>query len=200
MDPRNLNQLANKALVPATRPAPALATIGIQSGDAVRQWLETKRAYEELRGVRRAANHKWVPRTQIRDIEAIAAQWSKELGKVKPRSEHERSDHKRWAQCIATVERLSTGKRPQAPYPAAENEAFWQDCTRGLAIYLESRKVVPSKWELAWEVMREIPSAPGRIAREAGDSVWGAVKFAALLGAGVVGAAIVLPPVIRAFR
>lgn len=101
---------------------------------------------------------------------------------------------------------MSKGLSPNEVYP--ENERFWQACTRRVAIYLESRKVKPSAWTLAVEAVSEaLLEAPRTVGRATGKAVG---CFGKLLGSplklilgivGVaVGAAIVLPPLMRAAR
>ncbi len=202
MNHRNLNLLSVGALAAPALAQPVLATVSVASGDAVRQWIDIKRSYEEMRGTRPAANNKFVPRTRVSDVKQIAARFSGELKKVSPKNALDRVEHQRWKACLDRIAELSQGKSSTDEYP--ENEVFWQDCTRRLAIYLESRKVVPSRWKLAvsalTETLSEVPSVLGGATRSAAEVAAGIVREPAKLAAVLLGAAVLLPPVIRALR
>jgi len=206
LDPHNLTRLTEPLMRNAAAPTTptTLATVDLKNGDAVRQWIDVKRTYEELRSVRPAANRKHVPRTTVGDIKAIAAKWSEELKKVKPRNRLDKVEHDRWRACLEEVTRATTGLTLSAEYPAVENERFWQKCTNRLSIYLESRKVVPSRWKLAvsalGETLAEVPATLGGATRSAAGVAASIVREPAKLAAVLLGAAVLGPPLVRAFR
>jgi len=90
--------------------------------------------------------------------------------------------------------------------PAAifsENEWFWKEATYRAASYLDALAFVPTHFELITESVTEtIKEHKERIkdALDKTDDLLSMVKKGALILAGVIGAAIVIPPVIRAFR
>ena len=98
--------------------------------------------------------------------------------------------------------KISQRLAPDVEYP--ENEQFWQQCSRRLAIYLESRKVVPSRWELITEsigeAITELPRVVGDATRTAAGAAAGLLSSPAKLGALLLGGAILAPPIIRALR
>jgi hypothetical protein len=179
-----------------------MPALDIQTADAVKQWLELKQRYATLRGVKEGKNRKQIPKTTHSDVLQLCTAWSRELRKVEPRSDHERSEHGRWMNCTERVATIYDSANPSAEYP--ENEAFWQECTSRLAVYLESRKVVPSKWQLfldaVVEAVAELPETIGHAGREVASGAARLIQEPAKLAALLLGAAILLPPVIRAFR
>lgn len=112
---------------------------------------------------------------------------------------------------------------PDALYP--HNHWFWNTALLKLAIYLQAEKTKPSPMDIfmesleesvddrvqnvrdfiegAGEVASDAVSAVSRAAEavsEAGDRAWSGIKIAAIVGASLVGAAIIVPPIIRARR
>ena len=122
---------------------------------------------------------------------------------MEARDNLERLEHARWKTCANKVARLYDRANPKGGlYP--HNEEFWQECTRRLAVYLEARKVVPSKWELLVEsfveAVAEVPEVIGRVAKQTAGAAAGVITSPAKLAAVLLGSAILLPPIIRAFR
>jgi len=184
-------------------PPPEVPVLTIQSGDAVRLWVELKKTYVAMRGSDPDRSGKAVPRTTNADIKQLAARWSHELSKSKrPKLDADKSTRTEWAACLAEVEHLTAGVDPNSTY--AKNEKFWQVYTKRLAVYLESLKVVPSRWELATaaikEAVVELPETMGRATRATASAAASLVKDPAKLAAVLLGGALLLPPVIRAFR
>jgi hypothetical protein len=179
-----------------------------QHPDAVTRFIKLKELYLELRGGVEGENRRPIPLTTNADVLQLATLWTRELARVKPRDAHERSDHRRWAACVEDVKQNADPHQPDAQYP--KNEAFWS-CMGRLAIYLQARKIVPSKWELfkeaVAETIAEVPAtlgqattAAGSAAASAGGTVADFVKKPAQAALVVLGAAILLPPIIRAVR
>ena len=188
---------------------PNLELVVGQHSDAVVRWVKLKQMFVKLRGGSPAKNHKVVPRTTNGDVLQLAAAWSRELAKVSPNSDHQRSDHKRWQSAMETVKNNADPTRPNALYP--RNEEFWQDHSTRLAIYLESRKATPSKWTLLKEsfveTLADVPGALGNATHatagavaDAGGAVADFVKKPINAALVLLGGAILLPPIIRAVR
>jgi hypothetical protein len=179
--------------------------INFNIDNAVTLWIELKRAYLQMRGVTQGKKTRALPLTTNRDVLQLATKWSRELSKSKGNKDRDKSERARWKAGMDEVSRLTKGADPEAVYVG--NESFWQDHTRRLAIYLESRKVRPSKWQLVKESISEsLNELPDRLARGGATVGEGAKKAASffadpikliLLG---IGGAIVLPPVISAVR
>lgn len=176
--------------------------LNVVNGDAVAQWVELKETYVKLRGFTVGKNRKAIPKTTHADVMQLATAWTNELKKVSPRADYERTEHELWKKCTEKVASLYDKDNPSAEYP--DNEQFWQVCTSRLAIYLNARKVVPSKWELfvesVVEAVAEVPATVGRATKATAGAAARVIKDPAKLAALMLGAAILLPPVIRAFR
>lgn len=188
-----------------TKPNPKIVVA--QHADAVVRWLKLKQMYLELRGSSIGANQKPIPHTTNSDVMQLAAAWANELSKVD--SAAQRTEHERWQRCMDTVKQHADPSKPGAVY--ARNEEFWQGCTWRLAIYLESRKAVPSQWTLVKEsVVESLEELPGRLgdvtratagaAASAGGAVLDVFKKPLYATLAVVGGALLVPPIIRAFR
>lgn len=124
-----------------------------------------------------------------------------ELGKVKPRRDTEETEHARWRDCADLVTKTADKAKANEVYP--DNQRFWA-CTKRLAIYLQARKVVPSRWRLftesLTEAIAEVPQVVSRATRAAADTAAGLLADPARLAAVLLGAAVLLPPLIRAWR
>ena len=186
----------------AARPSGSRMTMPA-SPDAVTRWLQLRSTYLELRG----ASSKGVPRTTNGDVLQLAVAWSRELVRVKPRNDAERAEHARWQRCLDTIKKNATPKKPNDTYP--RNAEFWQECTRRLAIYLQARKVVPGAWTLdkrsIVDTLAEVPGVLGSATMAAADTMADigtavAVSRPAKAALAVLGAAILLPPIVRAVR
>lgn len=194
-----------EAELPRNAPPEPKAIIAKET-DAVRRWVALKKVYSEARGSTVGANKKAVPNTTNADVKQLATLWSNEVKKVKPRNDHERSDHQRWQACVDKVAKLADATKPDERYP--DNEEFWQHCTARLAIYLESRKVVPSEWQLFKEaVVESLAEVPGTIGRAGlatagavGDAANAVVSKPALAAMAILGGILLVPPIIRAVR
>src|SRR5262245_57191476 len=96
------------------------AQLNVQNGDAVKQWVELKQSYLALRGTKEGKNRKPVPRTTHHDVMQIATAWTRELRKVEPRNDHERTEHTRWKGCADQVAARFDSRTPGAEYPDNE--------------------------------------------------------------------------------
>ena len=183
----------------AAAPIPKLK---IQTKDAIKQWVDLKHKYIALRGSKLGNNQKAIPKTTHHDVMQIATAWSRELRKVTPRGSSEWREHDRWATCMRQIAKRYNATTPNAEYP--KNDDFWQECTKRLAIYLQSRKVVPGKWQLlkeaVLEAVAEVPATLGHATRELASGAAGLLAGPGKLAALLLGGAILIPPLVRAFR
>jgi|GEM_PF-3491821 len=199
MDTYSLNLLAEgQRNAAAGAPLPRLDVV---NGDAVNQWVELQKAYVGLRGATAGPNRTAIPKTSHADVLQLATLWTRELGKVTPRSPFEGTEHERWKACADQVEERGDKDKGSEVYP--DNQRFWE-CTKRLAIYLQSRKVVPSRWQLVTEsvteAIAEVPQVVGRASRAAAETAAGVLADPARLAAVLLGAAVLLPPIVRAWR
>lgn len=165
-----------------------------------------------------------VPRTTNRDVRELATWWNREYKrgrKSKPWHRHEAQE--RWEQDLRRIERDLEGAKPDQLY--RDNAWFWYSALIKLAIYLTVLKTIPSPTELFIEALKETVEervedaheliqgagkaasdavkAAGKAAEavaDAGSRAWSGMKIAAIIGGSLLGAAVILPPVIRAFR
>ncbi len=184
---------------------PRPQTIIAKHSDAVVRWSKLKQMYLKARGGRPGSDNKTIPLTTNADVIQLATLWSREVQKVTPRSEGDRSEHKRWKACMDQVAKRANPSKPDDRFPG--NEQFWQQCTARLAIYLESRKVVPSEWALFKEALVEsIAEVPGTFGRAGQAAVGVASDAASAVGRpataalAILGGVLLLPPIIRAVR
>ena len=128
-----------------------------------------------------------------------------------------------WEKAVERVERDTRGADPDAQYN--DNHWFWNTALLKLAIYLQAEKSKPSPMSLFIEAFEEtvdervqdartLIQDAGEVANDAitsvskaaeaissaGETAWSGLKTAAIIGGGLLGAAIVVPPLIRAMR
>lgn len=168
--------------------------IDIRAANHLDLWLELKRRYVALRGSTPGTNGKAVPKTTNRDVLLLATRWTVELAKVQGNEERDRSERKRWREILATIERAADDRVPSAVYSG--NTAFWDGSNR-LAIYLESLKLRPSRWQLGSEAVVEAVQDLPTALSHAGAATVGAVGRLLAdpikVGAVALGAAIAIP-------
>lgn len=183
--------------------------------DFVRRRQNLRRYYLSARGSDIVAGVA-IPRTTNADIKQLATVWAHEVNKVSPQNADDRRQLIRWAACMNRVAVAADPSDMDAVYP--HNKEFWQKCTRRVAIWLNARQVVPSKWKLALdatvESIKELPDTIGGVGEYAGGQVAGAfgwmgeklgdattaVKWTLILGGAALAAAFVVPPIIEAVR
>lgn len=177
--------------------------LSISQPDHVRLWVELKRQYTALRGARTGRNRKPIPKTTRADVLQMATRWSRELTGAQRRAAqtaNDRSERDRWQRCLTIID--ADAAAANESLPLAVNQAFW-DCSRRLAIYLESLKIRPSRWRLLVESVTEsVAELPGRVT-DAGRSVAEVASSGAqtvAIAAALVAAALLLPPILRAAR
>jgi hypothetical protein len=160
-------------------------------------WLELKRRFAALRGSTAGTGGKAIPRTTNRDVLLLATRWTVELAKARGDETRDRSERQRWRECLDAIERLADDRQPLAEYIA--NAAFWASSNR-LAIYLESLKMRPSRWQIAGEALAESAhDLPATLGAAGAATVSAARRFLSdplKLAAVVVGAAVVIPAVL----
>ena len=121
-------------------------------------------------------------------------------------------DKRQWLVDRKAIAADLEGADPAALY--RRNEWFWNQAILKLSILLQVAKSRPSPTEMFIEAVKEtvterIKDADTAIEKagnaaksvtEAGERAWSTLKIAGIVAASVAGAAIVLPPIIRAFR
>ncbi len=182
-------------------------------GDHVQHWAAIKRIYIKKRGSDAGKSGKAIPRTTNGDVAKLARWWNiearREVMRTMFANDRSPSSLKQWSNAISEINKYVANADKAALYP--KNEWFWDTATLRLAIYLESRKAIPTSTDLMIESLTETladhADTARTVARGATDALAGAgkgllstVKTGALILGGLVGAAIVLPPIIRAFR
>jgi hypothetical protein len=169
-----------------------------------------------------------IPRTTNGDIAELTKWWHKEFSRGVMRDPWRRKPELlAWIDAKKTIERDIKGTSPAARYP--KNEWFWQVATLHIAKHLEAMRAAPSADDLVMGAFKDLAkgavgavtgsgadlakSAAGlakgatSAVTDAADAITDAgkqavsmLKTGALITAGVLGAVIVLPPVIRAMR
>ena len=182
------------------------------------------RFYRKERGETKTRKGYMIPLTTRRDIVQLVKWWDAEYRRARARKRwHKDPIHDLWKRAKQRISRDIQGADPEAVYPG--NEWFWNIVLLKLAIHLEVLKTSPSPTELMIESLRETVEerlddakdlfdnagetvidffdaagdAAGALA-DMGERAWSGIKVAAIVGGSLVGAAIVLPPVVRAFR
>lgn len=187
--------------------------IQVQAKDHVDQWLELKRLYASKRGTRRGQSGKDYPRTTNGDIKTLTKWWHEEFQRSMLRNPYDKSldraSIQRWNEAKRQIDQEVMNADPLAEYP--RNEWFWQTEIIRLAIHLNARKDRPTSLTIFFDALSETAQERlsdalnvGKAVTSAGDravsGVVSTVKKGLLIAGGVLGAAIVLPPVIRALR
>ncbi len=177
--------------------------------DHIRQWLELKQRYDAMRGSDAGRAHKKIPRTTNGDVKQIVAWWHDEFVRAIVRDpfvrDKDNASRERWALAKEAIDKELKGADQNARY--ARNAWFWQDETFRVALYLQGRKAIPSDLSLivesVAEAIEESAGAAKELVKDVGDvggRVVSKLKTGAIIAASILGAAIVLPPVIRALR
>ena len=185
--------------------------------DHVHQRTALLRLYRKERGEDKTPDGYRIPRTSNRDVQQLTHWWDAEYRRARiAKPWHKDSDQRLWEQARERVQRLTKNARPDALF--AENAWFWNKAMLKLAIYLEVLKTSPSPTQILIDSFKEtvidrvadagklidnageaVDDITDTIA-EAGERAVSGIKIAAIVGGSVLGAAIVLPPVIRALR
>lgn len=164
------------------------------------------------------------PLTTYDDIRENTAWWDREYTRARnKRPWHKDPAQKLWENARAKIQRDMRGADSSKTYP--HNDWFWNHVLLKLSIYLEVAKTTPSPTELLIESFKETigdriqdasefldgagdvagdiadaaADAAGAVVK-AGEQAFSGLKIAAIVGASLLGAAIVVPPVVRAFR
>ena len=180
--------------------------------------------YKRERGVVETASNSRVPRTTYHDVQQLTDWWNREDRRVCVNgSNHSHQTHQLWEDAVIQIERDMQGADLDTEYP--DNEWFWFRVLMRLADHMEDLRTTPSDTELILESITEaiddrvndvkrLVGRAGNVAEsaistagravdsvvETGERMWSGVKIAAYVGLGVVGVAIVAPPIIRAMR
>jgi len=174
--------------------------------DHVRQWAALKRLYVEQRGSDAGRNRKAIPRTTNGDISQLSQYWNDELSRqilLNPRAlDSDLASRKRWKASKRKIDQQLRGADPNAVY--SQNEWFWQEASKRLAIYLESRKAVPGRADLVvdsiTETVKEHAEAVKDVARRAVEAAAPGIGSALKTGALVIGGLVAAVLIVRALR
>ena len=180
--------------------------------------------YAELCGTFKSSDGYTVPRCTFDNVGFVARYWHKEYARAIVAKPWNRDPARgRWEKAVKRLSAELRDADSDAIYP--HNHWFWNTVLLELAIFLESQKSKPSPMSLFIEALDEtvdervkdartiikeagevadtalttVNRAAGALA-DAGARAWSGAKFVAIVGGSLVGAAIILPPVIRAIR
>lgn len=153
---------------------------------------------------------KKIPRTTNTDVLALAGYWGKQLDDAKEIFGHAGIEQ-RWSRLMADVGKYAMSGNPTATYP--ENNRFWR-CLKDTAIHVAVADDAPGKWGMAMDSIKDsvlhLPDtikavgskgvdaladtaqAAGRVVNSAGKGLFSGAGAPILLGAGVVGAVLLL--------
>lgn len=182
------------------------------------------RFYRKERGETKTEDGYRIPLTTHHDVDQLVTWWNREYIKALANSPWHRDPAQQiWEDAKSKIASDAKEAKPDAVYP--DNAWFWNNALLKFAIYLQGAKTRPSSTDLLIESFQEsigdriddvgdivvgvgkkvgdvvdvVGDAAGAVV-DAGQSAWTGLKIAAIVGVSVAGAAIVLPPVIRAFR
>ncbi|MCG8419453.1 MAG: hypothetical protein MJE77_16100 [Proteobacteria bacterium] len=185
-------------------------TVVQSTSDHVRQWIALKRTYVAERGSDTGRFGKAIPRTTHGDVRQLTDYWHGEYSREVVRSpralDRDRASRRHWVNSKRRIDAQLLNANPGTPYP--HNEWFWQDATSKLALYLDSRKAVPSRTQLIVESVREtvsdhIDATADRASEaidQAGNRLMAALKTGAWIVGGLIVSAIAIPRMVRAFK
>lgn len=181
--------------------------------DHVLQRTALLKHFRRVRGERKTAKGYWIANATNGDIAALVKYYDGEYRRSKvSQSWYKDADKRQWLRDREAIANDLNGADPNALYP--RNEWFWNRVLLKLSILLQVAKTRPSPTELFFESVRETLDERAQDIDEAiettattideiaetGDRLWSGLKIAGIVAAGLLGAAIVLPPVIRAFK
>lgn len=194
---------------------------GIQTFDqlfnAQRQYLLELRGFDEMEppptdesSYGSLGVSKKIPRTTNNDVLALAGYWGKQLRDVKEVFGHAGIE-KRWDLLMTDIGRYAMYGNPTAVY--RENNRFWR-CLGDTAVHIAVADEAPSKWDMAKESIKDsvvrLPEtikgaaskagdaladtaqAAGRVVNAAGKGLFSGAGTPILIGAGVIGAVLLL--------
>lgn len=153
---------------------------------------------------------KKIPRSTNLDVLALAGYWGKQLEDVKEVFGHEGIE-RRWDRLMKDVAKHALYGNPTLVYP--ENNRFWR-CLWDTAVHIAVADEAPSKWDMAKDAIKDsvvnLPNtiktvagkgadaiadtaqAAGRVVNAAGKGLFSGAGTPILIGAGVVGAILLL--------
>ena len=181
--------------------------------DHVLQRTAILKLLREERGEVKTDKGYWIPKSPNSDIMQVTEHLDHEFGRSRvSASWYKDADKDQWLRDRAKIARHLQGADPKALYP--HGDWFWNRAMLKLAILLQVAKTRPSPTELFLESLEEtiherlsdtdqlIDNAGETISEvaDAGEKWWSGLKTAGLIAAGLIGVAVVVPPIIRAFR
>ena len=156
-------------------------------------------------------NRKAIPRTTFGDVAQLAKYWHNELFArrlLRNPSARDKSPASRkcWLTAKRKIDEQLRSAATSSLYP--ENEWFWQVATRRLAIYLESRKAIPSRTELLIDSVRETVEEHAEMAKNlakraveaAGGETLSNLRTGVLIVGSLAAAALAIPLIVRALK
>lgn len=201
-------------------------TINIEAHDDYVDTLTAVRtAASKVRGTKKSKDGYTFAETTFDDVWQLAKWWHGEfIRAIKAMPLEDDPAREEWIKAYNRI-RAETehAADPDAVYPA--NHWFWNRALLKLAIYLQSQKGKPSAMsifvesieetvddrvtdvrdvikgagEAAGDVISTVSKAAETVS-EIGEQTWSGIKTAALIGGSLIGAAIIVPPIIRAIR
>jgi hypothetical protein len=190
----------------------------------VDHWGEFLRVYRQERGQVIDETKSRIPKTTYDDVNQQVTWWQTEYQRS-CKGKHDHPIHPIFEGAVAKVRAQMQDAKPSALYP--ENKWLWFSVLMKFAIHLDElhTNITPSKTDLILESIQEaiddriedvsdlvdragsaasdVASFAGNAVNavgKAGESLWSSVKIVTYVGLGVIGTAIVVPPVIRAVR
>ena len=145
-------------------------------------WQASRRFFNDRRVVKTGARNFAYPETTNADVRQLARIWDGVHKKVW-RSDLSNADgyRQRWRFAFKTTIELTDHAVPTATFP--RNEEFWLVWTKRQAVYLSAVRSMPTKRDLALEVLDEtVHELPGAVVRTAGAVAIGVADAGAKAG------------------
>ena len=189
--------------------------------DPLDLWEATRRFFKQKRTVKTSAMGWTYPETTNGDVRQLAEVWTRVHDKLWRADLARAAQHKKeWNEARSQIDIATTGADPNAPF--GDNERFWLRWTKRQGIYLSAVRDMPSKWEMVVDSVKgsvarlpetiassadAVATATASVASKAGEvavapvrgvfsGLFGKLGTPLLIGAAVVGGAIVLPRVL----
>lgn len=115
-------------------------------GEPLDLWNELRRYYLTIRSASRGAGGLLYPETTNRDVRAITAVLSRELGRVRYDVATYDEEARRWARVAKRARVAMHGHDDDGTF--ANNATFWTRDSKHLAVYLSVARHLPTRGEL----------------------------------------------------
>ena len=181
--------------------------------DHVLQHTALLKLFRAKRGTFKTEKGYSTPLASNGDARQLLEWWDAEFKRSRAnRDWYKDGDKEQWKRDRERIAEELRDADPAALY--RDNDWLWNRAFLKLAILLQVAKSRPSPTQLFVESVKETirervddadnaASTAGKVidaAAHAGERAWNGLKIAGLVAAGLIGAAVVLPPIIRAFR